>query len=191
MLMKSKRILMRSLRRSDAKAVFSAIDASRAQLDQFMIWSPSTRSVKDTVNFIHRTFSERRRFVTLGFGIFDAETKAYIGNISLLNLRLDIRSAEIGYWIRSDRAGQGLATESSALTLRFAFEEWKAHRVILRAASDNPGSNRVAEKLGFHLDGIQRHEQLLSRGWLDLNCYSLLEEEYRALREQIGSFITK
>lgn len=191
MLMKSKRILMRSLRRSDAKAVFSAIDASRAQLDQFMIWSPSTRSVKDTVNFIHRTFSERRRGVTLGFGIFNAETKAYIGNISLLNLRSDIRSAEIGYWIRSDRAGQGLATEASALTLKFAFEEWKAHRVILRAASDNPRSNRVAEKLGFHLDGIQRHELLLSRGWLDLNCYSLLEEEYRALREQIGSFITK
>ena len=191
MLLKSKRIQLRSLRRSDAKAVYSAIDASRAELDKFMIWSPSTQSVKDTVDFIHRTFSERRRGSALGFGIFDAETKGYIGNVGLLNLRSDIRSAEIGYWIRSDRAGQGFATEASALTLKFAFEVWRAHRVILRAATDNRGSIRVAEKLGFRLDGIQRHEQLLSRGWLDLNCYSLLEDEYRSLREQIHSFISR
>lgn len=191
MLMKSKRIEMRSLRKSDSKAVFAAVDASRTELDRFMIWAPSTRSARDTTDYIRRTITERRRERGFGFGIFDAETKSYIGSIGLHNLRSGIRSAEIGYWIRTERAGQGLATEASALTLKFAFDAWNAHRVVLRAATDNAGSIRVAEKLGFRLDGIQRHEMLLSRGWLDLNCYSMLEDEYRLLRERIGGFIIK
>lgn len=191
MFLKSQRILLRSLRRSDAKAVFTAIDSSRAELDKFMIWSPETRTVQDSIDFIHRTFSDRRQKRAIGFGIFDADTKAYIGGIGLHDLRKSIQSSEIGYWIRSDRAGQGLATEASALVLRFAFEGWKAHRVVLRAATDNAGSIRVAEKLGFRLDGIQRHELRLSRGWLDYNCYSMLEDEYYAQREKICSFISK
>ena len=111
MFLKSQRILLRSLRRSDAKAVFMAIDSSRAELDKFMIWSPVTRTVQDSIDFIHRTFSDRRQKRAIGFGIFDADTKAYIGGIGLHDLRNSIQSAEIGYWIRSDRAGQGLATE--------------------------------------------------------------------------------
>lgn len=191
MLLKSKRIYLRFLRGGDAHAVFEAINRSRKELDQFMLWSPHTTQVKHTSEFINRTFTWRRREMAYGFGIFEAATGDYLGNCGLHDVRRRIRSAEIGYWIRSDRAGEGLTTEAAALLLRFGFEALSLHRIILRAATDNPGSIRVAEKLGFHFDGIHRHEELLGRGWIDYNYYCLLEQEYRLDRDRINGFISK
>ncbi len=191
MMLKSKRIYLRPLRRSDANAVFDAVTKSRSDLDRFMIWSPLTTKVKHTAAFIRQTFVWRRREVGYAFGVFEASTGEYLGNCGLHDVRQRVRSAEIGYWIRSDQAGKGLTTEASALLLKFAFEGLQLHRVILRAATDNGGSNRVAEKLGFRLDGIHRHEDLLARGWIDYNYFCLLEEEYRAARDQINALITK
>lgn len=191
MMLKSKRIYLRPLRRSDANAVFNAVTRSRSELDRFLLWSPQTTKVKHTAEFIRQTFIWRRREVGYGFGVFAAPTGEYLGNCGLQNIRHRIRSAEIGYWIRSDQAGKGLATEASAMLLKFAFEGLQLHRVILRAATDNGGSIRVAEKLGFRLDGLQRHEELLARGWIDYNYFCLLEEEYRASRDRINALITK
>lgn len=189
MLLKSSRIYLRALKRSDAKSVFDAVQSSRAELDRFMAWSPHTRSVRDTLDYIGSTFTMRRRGTGYPFGIFDASTNMYLGANGLHDIRRSTRSAEIGYWIRSDQAGKGLATESSAILLRFAFEDLRVHRVVLRAAVDNVGSIKVAEKLGFLLGGVQRHEFLLQRGWIDFNFFVMLEDEYRQYRDRIESYL--
>lgn len=191
MILKSKRIYLRPFRRSDAKALFDAVASSRMELDQFMLWSSHTTKVKHSMEFIRRTFVWRRREIAYAFGVFDSATDDHLGNCGLHNVKQHVRSAEIGYWIRSDQAGKGLTTEAAALLIRFAFEGLRLHRIVLRAATDNIASYRVAEKLGFQLDGIHRHEDLLPRGWVDYRYYCLLEEEYRAAREQITALITK
>jgi RimJ/RimL family protein N-acetyltransferase len=185
MLLKSKRIYLRPLRGSDAAAVYAAVDASRTELDQFMEWSPLTTRTKDTADFIRRSISGRRQGTMYSFGVFDADSSKYIGNCGLHDIRRKINSVEIGYWIRSEYQRQGYATESAALVVRFAFLELRVHRVILRAASDNLGSIRVAEKLGFNCDGVQRHELHLSRGWLDYKYYCMLESEFQQQRARI------
>ena len=190
MLLKSRRIYLRPLRGSDAAAVFAAVNASRLELDRFMEWPPLTTRVKDAAEFIRRSISGRRRGTMYNFGVFDAADSAYLGNCGLHDIRRRINSAEIGYWIRSERHGQGIATEAAALVLRFAFLELRSHRVILRAATDNIGSIRVAEKLGFTFDGLQRHELHLTRGWLDYNYYCMLEGEFQEQRAKIESHIT-
>lgn len=191
MMLKSKRVYLRPPRRSDASALFDAVAKSRNELDQFMLWSPNTTKIKHSMEFIQRTFVWRRRGLAYAFSVFDSETGDYLGNCGLHDVRLRTRSAEIGYWIRSDQAGRGLTTEAAALLLRFAFEGLRLHRVILRAATDNAASNRVAEKLGFQFDGIHRHEDLLPRGWIDYKYYCLLEDEYRSARDKLTALITK
>jgi ribosomal-protein-serine acetyltransferase len=154
-----------------------------------MPWANPNYSVADSRDFVRRSFAWRKRGTAFGLGIFDPQTRELLGSNGLHNITRASRSAEIGYWVRSDRAGKGIATESSALMLRFAFETLHRHRVILRAATDNQASNRVAVKLGFHLDGTQRHADRLPRGWIDLNFYSLLEDEYARNRDQILAWI--
>lgn len=59
---------------------------------------------------------------------------------------------ELGYRLRLDRWGMGLATEGSRCLLDFAFDQLQSPRVVATALSANKGSVRVMEKLGMTLD---------------------------------------
>ena len=63
---------------------------------------------------------------------------------------------EIGYWVKADARGRGVATRALALIARWAFDELGAARVELKAEPDNVGSQRVAEKAGFTREGVLR-----------------------------------
>jgi ribosomal-protein-alanine N-acetyltransferase len=51
------------------------------------------------------------------------------------------------------------------------------HKVTLRIAQGNRGSERVAEKLGFTREGVLREELRINGVWIDHTLYSLLEHE--------------
>jgi RimJ/RimL family protein N-acetyltransferase len=58
-------------------------------------------------------------------------------------------SAELHYWIRSDRSGRGYATEGGERILRWGVETLGLESFTLWAGVENRASRRVAEKLGF------------------------------------------
>ena len=61
----------------------------------------------------------------------------------------DGKSAELGYWLGEPYWGNGYATQAARATRRFVQE---AHGISAFKAAhfvDNPGSQRVIEKLGF------------------------------------------
>lgn len=189
MLLKSNRIYLRSVTVKDAPAIFDSIVLSRKDLERFMIWAPLTNTVNAVrayIRRVQRNMSSGREYT---FGVFSVVEHKHLGQAGLVRTFQENETAEIGYWIRSDHSGQGYATGASALLLKLAFNELKMHRVILRAAVDNEASNRVAQKLGFQLDGVLRHDGKLERGWLDMNYYSLLENEFRLKQKMIDKFI--
>ncbi|WP_026125590.1 GNAT family N-acetyltransferase, partial [Nocardiopsis gilva] len=47
-------------------------------------------------------------------------------------------------------------------------------RIVLRAATANTGSRRVAEKAGFVFEGIERNAMRLHEGRCDMALYSLI-----------------
>lgn len=65
-------------------------------------------------------------------------------------------SGELGYWIAPASRRQGVAVRGSRLLLRVAFDHLDLGYVGLHAAATNPGSNAVARRLGFTLEGTQR-----------------------------------
>lgn len=88
------------------------------------------------------------------------------------------RRGELGYWLSSELAGRGLTTEAAGAVVEAAFTAgWR--RIELRAAPDNVGSVRVAEKLGFRREGIARDSCLGAHGWHDLVLFSLLATDDR------------
>lgn len=56
---------------------------------------------------------------------------------------------QLAYWVSTDVAGAGIATEASAAVLDWATEHLYVKRFTLWAGRDNAPSRRVAEKLGF------------------------------------------
>jgi RimJ/RimL family protein N-acetyltransferase len=185
MLLKSRDIHLRFLRKTDAARLHAAIEESRDELEKYVIGPARLRSVPEVEQMIERARQQRRERRGYFLGIFLAEDKQLVGYVNLHGMGGRNRSGEIGYWVRTLQAGKGIATTAAALILLFGFKELKLHKLVLRAAADNPASWRIADKLGFAYEGTQRHEQLMQRGWVDLKCYSMIETEYRKLKPTI------
>lgn len=65
---------------------------------------------------------------------------------------------EIGYWLRRDATGQGLATEAARAMLDVALAMPQGHLVEIRCDPRNVPSGAVAQRLGFTLDRVEAHE---------------------------------
>jgi RimJ/RimL family protein N-acetyltransferase len=70
---------------------------------------------------------------------------------------------EIGYWTAPWARGQGVMTGAARLTCRFGFEVLGLRRIEWWAGVGNVASRRVAEKVGFTIEGTCR-ARLLHRG---------------------------
>ena len=66
---------------------------------------------------------------------------------------------EVGYWGRVSKARNGYISEAVNRLTSFAFETLKMARVELMTDAENLSSRRVAERCGFMLEGILRHER--------------------------------
>ena len=64
--------------------------------------------------------------------------------------------AEIGYWVRRDARGRGIASRALTLLSRWLVRERGFGRVQLHADVENVPSQRVAERAGFVREGVAR-----------------------------------
>jgi RimJ/RimL family protein N-acetyltransferase len=77
-----------------------------------------------------------------------------------LDLRVDARDkqvADVGFITAPHARGKGYMTAALRAAVEFGFQELELKRVEWRAHLGNDGSRRVAEKVGFQLEGIQRN----------------------------------
>lgn len=90
-------------------------------------------------------------------------------------------SWEIGYCIFPEFRGQGYCVEASKLALKYAFEDWNAHKVVAMCNEHNIASYQVMEKVGMKREGIFREELPWQGQWVNQYFYSILESEYRKI----------
>lgn len=109
----------------------------------------------------------------------------HLGNVSIWWVSQANLIGEIGYWVRSDETGRGIATEATARMVQLGFEELHLHKVVLRIAVGNTASERIAEKLGFTREGLLRDEVRVGDRWIDHSSWSLLEHEWADVRSRL------
>jgi RimJ/RimL family protein N-acetyltransferase len=81
-------------------------------------------------------------------------------------------------------SGRGYATEATRALMSVGYDHLGLHKLTLRIAVGNRGSERVAEKLGFTREGVLREELLIRGNWVDHTLYSMLEGEFRRASRQ-------
>ena len=68
-------------------------------------------------------------------------------------------------------------TLSGKVLINYIFDVMNLNRIQLKAATGNFKSQRVAERLGFMTEGIERDGELHNRGFVDLVVFSLLNSD--------------
>ena len=92
------------------------------------------------------------------FGFATTRDDTFLGVCSLSHIHPVYHFCNLGYWIRSSRRGQGLAGRAARLAARFAFERLNLIRVEIVIAAENTASQKAAEKIGAHREGIAESE---------------------------------
>lgn len=173
------RLWLRRFRFSDARPLAEAVGQSLPELSQWLPWAQGLYGVSEARTFVKSSNRSWRRGRAFDFLIsMKNEPGSVVGGVGIWYTSRIQRSGEIGYWVRSDLTGIGVATEAAEALLPLGFEELGLHRLLMRIAVGNHSSRRVAEKLGFSYEGIAREEIMIRGKWVDHEVFSLLEQEW-------------
>jgi RimJ/RimL family protein N-acetyltransferase len=112
--------------------------------------------------------------------IVEHTTSLVIGDASIGIASVRNRRAEIGFTLRRDRWGAGLATEAAQLLLVLGFDQLGMHRIEATTHPENVASARVLEKIGMSYEGRIRDHLLVRGEWSDSLLFSMLETEWAA-----------
>jgi ribosomal-protein-alanine N-acetyltransferase len=104
-----------------------------------------------------------------------------IGTCTLFRIDPRHRHAEIGYALRSDYWGQGLAHEAVNLMLDWAFRRFDLQRVEADIDPRTEGSRRLLLRLGFASEGVLRQRFFVGDVVTDSEMFGLLAGE-RSIR---------
>ncbi|MBY4636935.1 GNAT family N-acetyltransferase [Sphingopyxis sp. XHP0097] len=88
--------------------------------------------------------------------------------------------AELGYILRRDKWGQGIAREALARVIEHGFSEIGYRRIYADTDPDNAGSIALLERLGFSREAHLREEWETHIGVRDSFIYGLLRGEWTA-----------
>ena len=173
----TERLLLRCWALEDAPELLALLVEHREAMLPWMPWvEPYPVALETQVEELR---GMRRRFdgdEDYCYGVFDRASGAVVGGCGL-HTRSGPHSRELGYWVRPDRWGQGIATELAAALTRVGIEVDEVQRIELRCEPTNRASARVAEKLGFRLEATLRRRLGREGPLRDALIYSLLPEE--------------
>jgi RimJ/RimL family protein N-acetyltransferase len=152
----TERLVIRCWEPDDAPLMKEVVDSSLEHLRPWMPWARFEPQTIDEKIELARTFrGEFDLGTNFVYGVFEPDESRALGG-SGLHPRGGEGSLEIGYWIRADAIGRGLATEVAAVLTRVGFEKVELDRVDVQADPENERSLNVARKLGFVEEGRLR-----------------------------------
>lgn len=104
-------------------------------------------------------------------------TEQIIGCVAFSNIRLgNERSCSISYKLAKTMQQKGYASEAARFLLQLLAMEFSMHRVEADILPCNLRSIRLAERLGFSLEGIAKSSHLIQGTWRDHARYALILE---------------
>lgn len=164
-------VVLRPLGAEDAAALLEIIERNRERLRRWLSWLDDHHDIEDVESLIanHGRDFVRGRSVRLGI----QHRGQVAGIIGLQRINHADRTASLGYWIDAAHEGDGVVTRAAAAMCRYGIEQLGLGRIEIAAATDNARSIAVAERLGFHFEGILRCREWLYDHYVDHAVYSL------------------
>jgi len=146
-------ILLRPPNILDVPAIHAAVTESLPELHPWLDWATDTYDEAAIRAWLEHAEQGWQHSTSYQFIITDSKSGLFVGGCKLDGVDEQNQRCNLGYWVRSSRAGQGIATRAVRLATRFAFETVGLILVEIVAAVKNEASQRVAQKAGAHYQG--------------------------------------
>jgi ribosomal-protein-serine acetyltransferase len=159
---------------ADAAAATEAVRSSLVELMSWTSWCHADYSTADVEKSVGKVADERFEDRAYSFYIHDNSTGRILGGCGLYHIDRSIDGASLGYWVRSDFAGRGIATRAARLLTDHGFRDLDLARIEILVALENRASQRVAEKVGAVREGLLRRRLMVQGTLVDAVVYSLI-----------------
>ena len=170
-------VLLRPYRPTDAEAVYEAVRESLAELMVWLPWAHRDYAIEETRAWIESCAEKWAQGTEYNFAILDARDGSFLGGCGLNQVNRAEGFGNLGYWVRTSRTRQGIATAAARLAVQFGFGQLGLKRIEVGAATGNVASQRVAEKLGARRDGIQNGQITFRDKVYDRVVFSLTPDD--------------
>jgi RimJ/RimL family protein N-acetyltransferase len=173
------RVVVRHYADEDAPALHRALEEAREHLRPWLPGFEQTRSYDDVLEAIRRTQAQWALRESFSVGVWSCERAVLYGEVRLRPADWEVPSFDLSYWAHPAAQGRGYLSEAVRLVLDLAFNTLGARRVAILCEPRNARSRRLAERLGFVLEGCLRQAALGPDGQpCDLLVFSLTDEEF-------------
>ena len=139
-----------------------------------MPWSHPDYSIEETRSWLAMQVQAFQQRTTFEFAITSA-SGLYLGGCGLNQVDALNQRANLGYWVRSSAAGQGVATAAVRLVRDWGFAQTDLVRLEVLVAVGNTASRRVAEKSGAVYEGTLRSRLLVHGTRHDAALYAFVK----------------
>ena len=141
-------IAIRTYQPSDVHPYFEAARESIPEVSRHLPWLHQAYSIEEARMWIEKTvpflWEQQNEY---HFAITDAGTGRILGGCGLDAVNWTNQTANLGYWVRTSRTRQGVATAAARLLVRFGFEQLQLKRIDAVTSIENIPSARVIRKL--------------------------------------------
>lgn len=177
-----KDISLRLLQEEDAQNLIDLVDQNRSYLKEWLAWLDATRTIEDSINFIHRNLLQYQTNKCSGLGMFFKGE--LVGMIGLLkNSTFNNYNAGIGYWLNKESNGLGIVSKSCTKLINYGFEEIDLNRIQIEVAGDNTKSRNIPKRLGFKQEAILKQANYRNNKYDDFIVFGMLKENWQTLTD--------
>jgi [ribosomal protein S5]-alanine N-acetyltransferase len=173
--LQGRRVRLRGPRNDDADALFALFSDPAVM----RYWSrPPMTTLGEAQGLVAEMLDSFERRSLFNWMITMRDDDAVIGTCTLFRIDPRHRHAEIGYALRSDHWGRGIASEAVALVLDWAFRRLDLQRVEADIDPRNDGSRQLLARLGFRSEGVMRQRFFVGDEATDSEIFGLLAEDW-------------
>lgn len=173
LLVETPRLVLRPPRSGDGAILFDALTESLTELRRFLAslpWVAAEQTLESAELFCRTAEANFLSRKDLPFLVFEKHSGRLVASTGLHRTVWQTPKTEVGYWCRTGARGKGYVTEAVGALVDYAFGRMQAVRVELITDEENVASRRVAERAGFVLEGVLRHERRAPDGSLRNTC---------------------
>jgi RimJ/RimL family protein N-acetyltransferase len=171
------RILLRAHRPGDCQAMHEAVIESLREISPWLPWCHPAYSPEDTASFIRLAAEAWAQNTHYQFAVIDVIGQTFLGGIAINHIARTNRLGNVGYWIRTSRTRQGIATAAVRLIAQFAFGALGLTRLEIACIPTNLASRSVALRSGARLEGIARNRLVMHGIPYDAALYGLVPQD--------------
>jgi ribosomal-protein-serine acetyltransferase len=158
----------------DALTHYEAARESLELVGRWLSWCHPGMTLEDSEAWLTLCDRAWRSGEFFAYYLFEREGGKFVGCCTINEIDKVRLRANLGYWIRSSRQGQGMATEAVPAVAKFGFQTLGLQRLEIVAAVGNLASQRVAAKIGATYEGRARNRLRIHGVQNDAAIFSLI-----------------